>query len=162
MLHTPIGSNDQIFKSTSVISNQRLARVSKRFIWFNTCEYLWKLEHQIGLDWIWETSIVQLVPKSVHLSFILSIEIISHITVELVPKLVQHLSWSGGWLWPCGWNWWSVEELNQRKEGDSGKKVGGARIQTSQSRALLLLPDFLPSYKYQLNKVRSQWSGIRR
>ena len=77
MLHTPIGSNDQIFKSTSVISNQRLARVSKRFIWFNTCEYLWKLEHQIGLDWIWETSIVQLVPKSVHLSFILSIEIVS-------------------------------------------------------------------------------------
>ena len=76
---------------------------------------------------------------------------------QLVPKLVHHLSWSGLvvtlWLELVSR---SVEELNQRKEGDSGKKVGGAGIQTSQSRALLLLPDFLPSYKYQLNKVRSQ------
>ena len=81
----------------------------------------------------------------------------SIIISQLVPKLVQHLSWSGLvvtlWLELVSR---SVEELNQRKEGDSGKKVGGAGIQTSQSRALLLLPDFLPSYKYQLNKVRSQ------
>ena len=101
---------------------------------------------------------MQLVPKSVHLSFILSIEIVSSYHSGGCAKVgaSSELEWVGVvtlWLELVSR---SVEELNQRKEGDSGKKVGGARIQTSQSRALLLLPDFLPSYKYQLNKVRSQ------
>ena len=133
MLHTPIGSNDQIFKSTSVISNQRLARVSKRFIWFNTCEYLWKLEHQIGLDWIWETSIVQLVPKSVHLSFILSIY---HITYH---SLCQ--SWCIIWAgvgWCCDLVVGTGEPISWRAQSEERRwfgQKGGRGAHSNQSES---------------------------